>query len=193
MELLCFILIHSLLILTTSLSAELPLVNTIRKLTQESKINQSSSLSEGLLSTDFRKNLHAYIRDMEERSDMKLTPEQKSKLKRALKGESFKKLAPNAYNRHKINYNESRSRLILEWEKNIGRAWPKSLSRSWKTGQIEMFNHQFHHIIPQELGGPNAWWNGHPLKAGKDHHGGVHKKNSPLNKIIDQWVSKNNE
>lgn len=73
--------------------------------------------------------------------------------------------------------------LIAEWEQQTGQAWPTTMELNQRTGNIEPKKYQAHHIIPQEFGGPHAWWNMHP--AHKDiHQGGIHGKNSELKKII---------
>ena len=179
------------LISPPSSALELPLVNALSKVSLSTKIIKLTRTTqdpplEGLLSTDFLKDSHAYVRDMEKRSGLRLVRTQKSELKRALREGKFKKLKSLDYIRHKKEYSNSRSKLILEWGKYSDSVWPKSPSKNWKTGKIEIFNHQFHHIIPQEFGGPNVWWNGHPLKGGREYHGGVHGKGSPLNKMIDE-------
>lgn len=76
--------------------------------------------------------------------------------------------------------------LINSWEKNTGQKWPSDNVFDPKKGEFVNKDHQLHHIIPQDVGGPHEWWNAHPLRAGSSHQGGVHGKDSPLRQIIKE-------
>ena len=65
--------------------------------------------------------------------------------------------------------------------------WPSKVVERDVGGKTERttVKHQAHHVIPQELGGPHEWWNMHPAEGGKVHQGGVHRKSSPLSKLVE--------
>jgi hypothetical protein len=44
------------------------------------------------------------------------------------------------------------------------------------------------HLIPQEWGGPQAWWNIHPVPI-QGHQGGVHGKGAPLRESYEGYTS----
>jgi hypothetical protein len=128
----------------------------------------------GLLHTDFSKNVRAYVRDMETRSGIKLTREQRGYLIQELKTRKFEKLDPSAKIKHSKEYNKFRTQLRKDWEQHSGEQWPFTMRPDKTTGRLKPVLNDFHHIIPQEMGGPHAWWNGIPLEFGKQHQGGVH-------------------
>ncbi|WP_010299843.1 HNH endonuclease [Candidatus Odyssella thessalonicensis] len=155
---------------------------------QQSRTSNSSVTDQkGLLHTEFSKNVRAYIHDMETRSGIKFTKEQKDHLAEALRNNEFNKLSADAAKKHKAPYKnpELKKKLKQEWTQNTDQDWLKSSQKNKRTGMVEEVDHQFHHIIPQELGGPHTWWNGVPIKAG-DHQGGIHGTGSPLKEVLKQ-------
>lgn len=90
---------------------------------------------------------------------------------------------------HKKEYEKNREKIIYDWEKNTGNKWPEHpndmMTKSGISHPRAGTDHDFHHIIPQEYGGPNQWWNGIPLKSGKHHQDVINDADSPLNKILN--------
>lgn len=77
--------------------------------------------------------------------------------------------------------------LINTWEKQTGQKWPTYQKWNETTKEFDTLNHQVHHIIPQQVGGPHEWWNIHPLLR-KDHQSGVHLKGSHLNRLLQSDI-----
>ena len=67
--------------------------------------------------------------------------------------------------------------MIKEWEENTGQKWPIDEKGN---------RYQLHHIIEQQYGGPNEWWNSHPAKFPDEHQGGIHAKGSPSRELFKQ-------
>lgn len=65
--------------------------------------------------------------------------------------------------------------MIKEWEENTGQKWPIDEKGN---------RYQLHHIIEQQYGGPNEWWNSHPAKFPDEHQGGIHAKGSPSRELF---------
>jgi 5-methylcytosine-specific restriction endonuclease McrA len=105
----------------------------------------------------------------------------------------FEKLDPAAYKVHKKNYRLQRDHLIAEWERETGQRWPQHppnlLTKEGLPSKFAATAQQAHHIIPQEIGGPQAWWNLHPLSV-TEHQGGVHGKGAPLTKAVKGFSKK---
>ena len=80
--------------------------------------------------------------------------------------------------------------LGFKGEINTGQVWPRYPSNmqapDGSLHHLARKNHQIHHIIPQEIGGPHVWWNAHPLAAGAAHQGGIHGSGSALNQILKE-------
>jgi hypothetical protein len=142
------------------------------------------------------KRLKDYIREVELKSGVKVTPKQRELLAKDLRENGYKRLDKEAYDLHRNNFTKPvRERLIDQWEKMGGttkvREWP-SVPKFDKTGRPvinsetglqEMVRHQAHHITPQQLGGKHEWWNMHPIQQSA-HQGGVHGSGSVLNSIL---------
>lgn len=128
-----------------------------------------------------------YVRDMETRSGVPIGSEQRGLLKEALQGKDFKKLSPVEKNLHKNEFKRTKENQIKVWEHNTGQKWPTYQENYYSTtGKLLAEKgdlYQAHHIIPQQIGGPNKWWNFHPLEI-KDHQQGIHTINSSLHQIM---------
>jgi hypothetical protein len=98
-----------------------------------------------------------YVKDMEKRSGLKISEEQRSLLKTNLQQKNFEKLEGSALKEHYGEYIKNRSKIIVDWEKSTGQKWPTEIVKSNKNGlvKIEEKPVQLHHIIPQKRGGPN--------------------------------------
>jgi hypothetical protein len=127
------------------------------------------------------------LKDVEGRSDVGVGPRQRRLLKEALQERMFEKLDPAAYKVHEKNYRLQRDHLIAEWERETGQRWPRHskfmLNTEGDLHHLAGSRHQAHHLIPQQFGGPQQWWNLHPLSA-ENHQGGVHGKSAPLTQLL---------
>lgn len=98
-------------------------------------------------------------------------------MKEALRKNEYKKLSTEEYEIHTKEYTSTRrAKMIKEWEENTHQKWPVD-----ENGQ----RYQLHHIIEQQYGGPNEWWNSHPAKYPDQHQGGIHGKDSPSRKLFN--------
>jgi predicted ribonuclease toxin of YeeF-YezG toxin-antitoxin module len=127
---------------------------------------------------------------VEVRSGILTTEAQRGLLAKALKERNFEKLGAAEYNAHRAPFRQQpfKDRLIADWEKQTGRQWPTYSEPilDKKGGIFKKIGdrHDAHHIIPQQVGGPNEWWNMHPLSTGPNHQGGVHGSGAPLSRIL---------
>jgi hypothetical protein len=143
---------------------------------------------QAIISSNFSKLTKQYVRDMETRSGIKITDQQRLTLKNELQSKKFEKLLPERYVEHKKIYDnpKTKTQIISDWEKNTGQKWPTTtkLVDDGKGNLISKpIREEIHHIIPQQHGGPHEWWNAHPLSRAQ-HQGGIHGSGSPLNQVI---------
>jgi hypothetical protein len=136
--------------------------------------------------------LKDYIREVELKSGVKVTPKQRELLAKDLRETKYKKMDRSEYEIHKGQFTPSKKKqLIGEWEKMGGntkvRDWPRYSSDMKNVdGTSHMLagkRYQAHHINPQQLGGKHEWWNLHPMPQ-STHQSGVHGSGSVLNRIL---------
>jgi hypothetical protein len=107
-----------------------------------------------------------------------MTTNQRAQLADELRRVDHTYVAPRGeYQALQREYNSQRNNLKREWELNTGQAWPKTESGK---------DFQAHHVIPQQYGGTNQWWNLHPVPGGRAHQGGVHGVGSPTSTAFPQ-------
>jgi hypothetical protein len=141
---------------------------------------------EGLLPTRFSKDARAYVRDMEKRTDTLVPRPQRSLIKQDLKQNKYTRLEGEKLGQHQDQYTPAmRKQLKKEWSEQNKMEWPTTQVFNPKKGDFEPVAHEFHHIIPQQLGGPHKWWNGYPVPK-IEHQGGVHGSGGPLNNIVKE-------
>lgn len=128
-------------------------------------------------------DLKSYLREMESVSSVKFCKQQKSKLFDAMRTSVYYKLLPKDKKEHYRIYNTNgcKARLISEWQTNTGMKWP--LYAVVINRQKMKFPCHFHHIIPQNVGGPHTWWNGFPVPP-ELHQKVVHGTSSALKKLL---------
>lgn len=80
------------------------------------------------------------------------------------------------------------NKLIDQWEKNTGQKWPTYsepvLSRRGRVYIEKGDRYDAHHIIKNENGGPNEWYNIHPAKRPDEHQSGIHRKDGPEKRLF---------
>jgi hypothetical protein len=130
-------------------------------------------------------HLRSYAKEIESVSGLPIAEQQRTQLFNALREKNYVKLSQSEKLDHgKLYQNKAlKDSLIAEWEVNTGQKWPTYEKLNSLTGITEVKRYQFHHIIPQQYGGPHAWWNGHPLLP-DFHQGGIHGKYSILTGIL---------
>ena len=112
----------------------------------------------------------AIIRDIEGHSGISVPSSQRSRLADQVRSRDHTAPASDAeYAQLQREYNNRRASLRREWEQNTGQTWPKDANGN---------NYQAHHVIPSPYGGPNEWWNLHPVPR-STHQSGVHGTGSP--------------
>ncbi|MDY3548971.1 hypothetical protein PG291_10185 [Riemerella anatipestifer] len=117
-----------------------------------------------------------YFQHIQEVTGRSVPQKQIDKLKEALRAKEYKKLSPEEYALHTKEYTSTRrAKMIKEWEENTGQKWPIDEKGN---------RYQLHHIIEQQYGGPNEWWNSHPAKFPDEHQGGIHAKGSPSRELF---------
>lgn len=121
--------------------------------------------------TSISSDARAVVRDVESHSGVQMSASQRAKLADELRQSNHTYVAPKEdYQALVRQYNSQRNNLKREWEQNTGLTWPKT---------TKGVDYQAHHVIPQQYGGPNQWWNLHPVPGGSAHQGGVHAPSSP--------------
>jgi hypothetical protein len=140
-----------------------------------------------IISSNFSKLTKQYARDMETRSGIKITDQQRLTLKNELQSKKFEKLLPERYAEHRKIYTDKKAEQIRsDWEKNTGQKWPTYLENGYKKNGGTLYEvgdpYQIHHIIHQSHGGPHKWWNVHPVPQ-SGHQGGIHGSKAPGQKL----------
>lgn len=129
-----------------------------------------------------------YFEEVKEITNREIKPNQLEQLQKALEEKDFAKLDPENLKLHKMEYARLRDKLIDEWEKNVGEKWPVYAEDVTNEAGIVLrqagHKYDVHHIIPQNFGGPNEWWNFHPAAHPSEHQNGIHAANSLASKIF---------
>jgi hypothetical protein len=128
--------------------------------------------------TSISSDARAVVRDVEYYSGVPMPSNQRTQLADELRQVDHTYVAPRSdYQALQREYNSQRNNLKREWELNTGLIWPKTESG---------VDFQAQHVIPQQYGGPNQWWNLHPVPGGSAHQGGVHAPASPTTTAFPQ-------
>ncbi len=151
---------------------------------QPAAASASASQPSSQTVTRFSSNARAYVRDMATRSGIPIASKQRLSLKDSLQQTSYKKLTPAEALSHSKQYTRTKAEALKkEWTTNTQQPWPTTQVLNPKSGKMEPVDHQLHHIIPQQVGGPHEWWNAHPV-AQPSHQGGIHGKGSALQTLL---------
>jgi len=128
-----------------------------------------------------------YLREVEKLTGLKVHPKQLKKIKEALKSKKYTALTKEATNKHRKKFKKIKKRLIKEWEQHTGQKWPKHQQKVYdKKGEVFKDigdDYDAHHIIENNYGGDNAWWNIHPARNPDQHQAGIHGKDA-LSKLL---------
>ena len=104
-----------------------------------------------------------------------------------LKPSDIKKVTFEELKDVRDEFNTSKEQLILEWEKQNGKNWPRH-DRVVVKGRVKVKEkgalYDAHHIMPLSWGGENVASNITPMEW-TVHHLGVHGKDSGFNKVSD--------
>lgn len=158
---------------------------TTREVTEKIATKDLKEISKKLDKT----RIPEYLQEVQKITNREIKPIQMEKLEKALKEQDFIKLDHEKAKFHRKLFDNAREKLIQEWEKYTGDAWPvydhdiiSSISGEVlkKAGQP----YDAHHLIESSFGGPNAWWNLHPAAFPDEHQGEIHAANSLANKIF---------
>ena len=116
-----------------------------------------------------KKLVPKYLKEVEDITDRKIKPDQMEKIQKALKEVDFTKQTPEKNKLHRQLFDSAKDKLIDEWEKNIGEKWPVYIEDVYNSAGevIRQAGQRFdaHHLIESCFGGPNAWWNLHPVSC----------------------------
>ncbi|WP_125833337.1 HNH endonuclease [Pseudomonas sp. v388] len=157
-----------------SVSGETGVVGTGKAAANDASFTPTSTSGWTSISSDAR----AVVRDVENHSGVPMPSTQRTQLAEELRQVDHTYVASRSdYQALQREYNSQRNNLKREWELNTGLTWPKTESG---------VDFQAHHVIPQQYGGPNQWWNLHPVPVGSAHQGGVHAPASPTTTAFPQ-------
>lgn len=116
-----------------------------------------------------KKLVPKYLKEVEDITDRKIKPDQMEKIQKALKEDIFTKQTPEKNKLHRRLFDNAKDKLIDEWEKNTGEKWPVYVKDVYNSAGevIRQAGQRFdaHHLIESCFGGPNAWWNLHPVSC----------------------------
>lgn len=123
-----------------------------------------------------------YIDEIEKITGREIPEQQKELIEKALKEGDFSKLSKEATDAARNQFNNIRSNLIKEWEKNTGTTWPRYVEDVVNdAGNVIRRAGQYfdaHHIIELSTEGPNVWWNLHPASFPVEHQQLIHGASS---------------
>ena len=129
-----------------------------------------------------------YIRSIEESTGRKLNGKQIEELKKALRNNKYEKLTPEENLIKRREFNNKKDGLIKEWEKQTGQEWPKYdeviLDKNGKPYRNIGDKYDAHHVIENNYGRNDEWWNSHPAKSPSEHQGGIHGSGAPSREIF---------
>lgn len=123
-----------------------------------------------------------YVDEIEKITGREIPEQQKELIEKALKEGDFSKLSKEATDAARNQFNNIRSNLIKEWEKNTGTTWPRYVEDVVNdAGNVIRRAGQYfdaHHIIELSTEGPNVWWNLHPASFPVEHQQLIHGASS---------------
>jgi len=130
-----------------------------------------------------------YIKDVESITGRKIPDKQRALLKKELRENDYSnKLPREEVAKHRQDFQRKKDGLIDEWEKNTGQKWPTYsepvLSKRGRVYIQKGDKYDAHHVIKNEHGGPNEWYNIHPAKRPDEHQSGIHRKDGPEKKLF---------
>ncbi|MFV0304907.1 MAG: hypothetical protein ACK5IC_05460, partial [Moheibacter sp.] len=132
--------------------------------------------------------IRKYIKSIEEITNRAVHPKQIDELKNALRNKKYEKLTPEKTLKKRAEFNKKRKELIEKWEKETGQEWPKYEETIYdKNGEPYRKagdKYDAHHIIENNFGGDDKWWNLHPAKSPSEHQGGIHGSGSPSRELF---------
>lgn len=132
--------------------------------------------------------IRKYIKHLEEVTERKLNPKQVQELKNALRQNVYKKLSPAETAKKRIAFSKLKNKLIKQWEQETGKKWPTYTENvPDKNGEIYRKigdKYDAHQVIENTHGGPDKWWNIHPVKSLSEHQGGIHGKGAPSKSLF---------
>lgn len=123
-----------------------------------------------------------YIKQINSVSKLALNPKQLNLLKDCFRSRDCVNFMSNR------NWDKTiKDNVVKEWERQTGKVWPSYSNRvaSQKGGTLAEKGGMYdaHHIIPKSIGGPNTWWNIHPVPR-PDHQSVIHASESFVNSLI---------
>ena len=134
--------------------------------------------------------IQEYLQDVETQTHRKITTEQKKLLAEYLSNNKIEKLDKNTTAQRRKEFDKARKKLILQWEQHIGNKWPKYendvLNDKGNVIRTSGSNYDAHHIVELSYGGVAEWWNLTPAKFPDEHQEGIHRKNSPGNRLFSE-------
>ena len=137
-----------------------------------------------------RKNLTTYLGEIEGITKRKITKKQRELVIDYIRSNQFFKVKISKERIQKKEFNENRTRLREEWEKETKQKWPQYDNDVYDgKGKIVRKKGQYydaHHIVEISFGGADVWYNLFPARYPDEHQNGIHRKGSIASKIFDE-------
>ena len=128
-----------------------------------------------------------YLEEVEKLSKREINSKQLEKFNEMVDAQDFVKLDPEKTALNRRLFNNSKNKLIAEWEKYTGEVWPRYeediLNEAGKVIRNKGDLYDAHHLIEVSFGGPNSWWNLLPVSC-LDHQAGIHGAGSLANQLF---------
>lgn len=159
-------------------------------LSRETKAFASEAEKKALVRTVLipQQKFGAYLDQIVEITHRKIGVKQRALLEKYRSHRHFEKLSPEALKKSHSEFTRKHAEIISEWEKLNHKHWPTyKKDVVGKDGIILRKKGQpldAHHIIEQNVGGPNKGWNIHPAKFPDEHQGGIHGKGNLANDLF---------
>jgi hypothetical protein len=119
-----------------------------------------------------------YLKDIETQTGRKIGNEQRTLIDKALSENTYKKLDQEGIAASRGEFTLKKPDMIAEWEKQTGEKWPVYTKEvKGEDGSIVRLERKYdaHHIIENQFGGPNEWYNITPAGFPSEHQGGIHR------------------
>lgn len=117
-----------------------------------------------------------YFEQIEKESHIPFSSFQKDNLYKYLDQFTGTPLEPEKVKELRQQYNVWKIKLIVDWVCHYQQPWPHELK--WVQGIYRPVMWDVHHIFHLSCGGPNVFWNIHPLTRDVHHHV-IHRVGSP--------------
>lgn len=134
-----------------------------------------------------RKNINAYLEELENITSRKMSCHQKESIKSYVYANEVYKIDITEHNKKRREFHQNCKNIRQEWERQTEQEWPKYQEDVYVSGKLWRMrgeNYDAHHIIELSFSGPNVWYNIFPAASPFEHPNAIHSSTSVCTAIF---------